>query len=59
MSKSLSYLNVAYAIHLRNRINYNQERIVVSLMCYLYDNCHDVVLIIMLTSSAQAVLWYC
>ena len=43
MSKSLSYLNVAYAIHLRNQINYNQDPIVVSLMCYLYDNCHDVV----------------
>ena len=51
--------NVAYLIHLRNQINYNQDPIVASLRCYLYANCHFVVLIIMLTSNAQAVLWYC
>ena len=50
--------NVAHPIHLRNQINYNQDPIVASLRCYLYANCHDIVLIIMLTSNAQAVLWY-
>ena len=51
--------NVAYPIHLRNQFNYNQDPIVDSLWCYLYANCHYVVLITMLTSNAQAVLWYC
>ena len=51
--------NVAYPIHLRIQINYNQNPIVASLWCYLYANCHYVVLITMLTSNAQAVLWYC
>ena len=51
--------NVAYPIHLRNQINYNQNPIVASLWCYLYANCHYVILITMLTSNAQAVLWYC
>ena len=40
--------NVAYPIHLRNKINYNQDPIVASLRCYLYANCHYVVPIIML-----------
>ena len=51
--------NVAYPIHLRNQITYNQDPIVASLRCYLYANCHYVVLIIMLSSNAQAVLGYC
>ena len=51
--------NVAYPIHLRNQINYNQDPIVASLMCYLYANCHYIVLIIMITSNAQAMLRYC
>ena len=53
--------NVTYPIHLRNQIKYNQDPTVASLMCYLYANCRYiyVVLIIMLTSNAQAVLWYC
>ena len=50
--------NVAYPIHLRNQINSNQDPIMASLRCYLYANCHYVVLIIVLTSNAQAVLWY-
>ena len=37
--------NLAYPIHLRNQINYNQDPIVASLWCYLYPNCHYVVLI--------------
>ena len=40
--------NVAYPSHLRNQSNYNQDPIVASLRCYLYANCHYVVLIIML-----------
>ena len=54
--------NVAYPIHLRNQINnqnYNQNPIVASLWCYLYANFQYAVLITMLTSNAQAVLWYC
>ena len=50
--------NAAYPIHLRNQINYNQDPIVASLGCYLCTNCHYVVLIIMLTSNVQAVVWY-
>ena len=52
-------LNVAYPIHLRNKVNHNQDPIVASLRCYLYANFHYIILIIMLTSNAQAVLWYC
>ena len=43
--------NVAYPIHLRNQIKYNQDPIVASLRCYLYANCHYVVLNIMFYSS--------
>ena len=50
--------NVVYPICLRNQINYNQDPIVASLRCYLYASCHNVVLIIVLISNAQAVLWY-
>ena len=51
--------NVAYPIHFRNQINYNQDPIVASLRCHLYANCRYVVLFIVLTSNTQAVLWYC
>ena len=51
--------NVACPINWRNQFNYNQDHIVASLRCYLYAYCHYVVLITMLTSNAQAVLWHC
>ena len=51
--------NVAYPIYLRNEMNSNKDPIVASLRWYLYANCHYVILVIVWTSNAQAMLWYC